>query len=127
MAGPFRSRIVSASVEVAGKLKESAPKPDTMALVNGKRTDADEATYNARSCPLFAAGGYLTSLIEFSATTTRVDHCLGRVPEGAIVAILMDEPVQLYVYNTTALPMTSQSIIVGNDSGLTCRARFWIF
>ena len=127
MAGTFNNRSVAASMIVAGIRKETSPRPDFVPLQDGKRTDVDAATYNARTCPLFAAGGYLTEVITFSASQTTVDHPLGRVPEGAFVALLLDQPALLYVYSTQAVPMTASSIVVGNDSGLTCRARLWIF
>jgi hypothetical protein len=127
MAGTFNNRSVAASSVIAGVRRDTTTKPDFVPLEDGKRTDVDAATYNARSCPLFAAGGYLTELITFSASQTKVDHPLNRIPEGVIVAIVMDQPVQLYVYSSATVPMTATQIVVGNDSGLSCRARLWIF
>lgn len=124
MAGFYNNRSVAASMVVAGVRKETSPRPDAINLVNGKRTDVDGATYNARSCPLFAAGGYLTEIIEFGSGITKVDHPLRRAPEGAFVALLLDQPSLLYV---TPGDNDATFINVNNDSGLTCRARLWIF
>ena len=125
MAGIYNNRSVSASVVVQGTRRESTPRPDFIGLENGQRTAVDDSTYNARSCPLFAAGGYLTQIITFSASRTLVDHPLNRNIEGMIVALLLDQPTQLYVVEP-ATP-NSRQITIGNDSGLTCRARLWIF
>lgn len=123
MATIFKSRIITALSDQAGKYKETTPVPDTMQLVDGQRTDVDEATQNARSCPLFAFGGYLSPLLDFGAgLSVTVDHVLNRVPEGAFAVLLMGGNATLWVSS-----LSDKNIVVTNSTATACQARFWIF